>query len=122
MTMMIGLLACLVAATAAGSSEPLFELVGEKRCATIVLAADAEESSQLAATEITNYVHRLAGKSQPIVSRNRTFEQSEHSNNFRLLIGTLAKFPGEVPAEARACRPEADPRRAVSGATVNEEE
>ena len=95
--MMIGLLACLVAATAAGSGEPLFELVGEKETATIVLAADAEESSQLAATEITNYVFRLTGKQVKVRG-----EGEGKGVGAILRIGTLAKFPGEVPAEAKA--------------------
>lgn len=74
-----------------------FELVGPDACATVVVAADAEESSMLAAEEITNYVARLTGRVLPIA-------RAEPPSGAAILIGTRAKFPGPgpVPAAARA--------------------
>ena len=89
-------------AASAATAEPLFELVGPERTATIVLAKDAEESSQLAATEITNYVMRLTGKTMAVVREGSVPVPATRDASGTVLIGTLAKFPGEVPAEAKA--------------------
>ena len=70
-----------------------FELVGEKGCATVVVAADAEESSVLAAQEITNYVARLTGRVLPIST-------AVPETGAAILIGTRAKFPLPVPKAA----------------------
>ena len=72
-----------------------FELVGEKNSATIVVAKDAEESSILAAQEITNYVARLTGRILPIVT-------AVPEKGAAILIGTRAKFPGTPPKAALA--------------------
>ena len=84
----VGLAAVLVTGAAVA-----FELVGPIDCATVVVAQDAEESSVLAAQEITNYVARLTGRMLPIV-------REVPPTGAVLLIGTRAKFPGTVPKAA----------------------
>lgn len=89
---LIGMAACAAGVALSASG---FELVGPERCATVVVATNAEESSVLAAQEITNYVARLTGRVLPITAAVPT-------DGAAILIGTRAKFPGPVPTAARA--------------------
>jgi hypothetical protein len=72
-----------------------FELVGVKDCATVVIAENAEDSSVLAAQEITNYVARLTGRVLPIAT-------DVPRSGAAILIGTRERFPAKVPIEALA--------------------
>ena len=52
-------LAMLVAGDAfAGGEKEMFELVGEKECAAVVLPACPDEATKLSAIELTNYVRK----------------------------------------------------------------
>ena len=76
-----------------------FELAGVEGGATVVVAQDAEESSFLAAQEITNYVARLTGWKLKMERWSR--EDVERCGDRPVvLIGTRDKFPGAPPKAA----------------------
>ena len=98
------MLVAAAASLATGVVLAAFELVGPKGAATVVLAKDCEPSSRLAAEELAEYVFRISGKQAKVEVEGEGGELStprgeDASGTVR--IGTLEKFPGEVPAEAR---------------------
>lgn len=91
------LFACAAAACpgdAVGSAP--FELVGAARSAVVALPEDAEESTRLAADELTNYVFRATGRMLKVV-RGGT---AEANGGPSVVIGTLATL-ADVPASIR---------------------
>ena len=72
-----------------------FPLVSGGKAAAVVIAADSEHSSRLAAKELADYVEKASGaRPEQIVGLPPEGAPS-------VLIGTLEKFPGEVPAAAK---------------------
>ena len=91
----VAFLLSVLAATAAAQSP--VTLVGKDAVATVVLAAKPDESSKLAAEELTNHVHMITGKSMRVVEGC-----AGETSGPRVFIGTLDAYPGEVPAAAKA--------------------
>ena len=89
----VAVLLSVLAATAAAQSS--VTLVGKDSVATVVLAAKPDESSKLAAEELTNHVHMITGKAMRVV-------EGCAGEAPRVFIGTLDAYPGEVPAAAKA--------------------
>ena len=96
---LVGVVSFLAAGAALG-----FELVGPKGAATVVVRADAEASSRLAAEEFAAYVGKVTGRMPRIAVEGHGGEtpppQSARMTGI-VRIGTLAKLP-DAPAEAKA--------------------
>ena len=73
-------------------------LVDGSRVAAVVIAANAEESSKLAAEELTNYVRKVTGVALKVKSESEKVKSEAGS----VYIGTLKAYPGTVPAAAKA--------------------
>lgn len=86
---------CAALLQAGQASEPPFALVSADGAADIVISDEAEPTSRLAARELAEYVFKATGKKAQIKSAG------EERKPVSVFIGTLSRFPGEVPAEAR---------------------
>lgn len=108
--------AAVFALSLAAHGAERFVLVSESGCATVALPKMAEGSSRLAAQEFTNYVHRLTGRSLPVV-----FGDVPRTAKCVVRIGTLATI-GDVPKAAadalRSARTKEASWQAVDGNTL----
>lgn len=68
-------------------------LVGNGRVATVVLPVAPEESSRLAAVELTNHVHRITGRLMPVAT--------EAASGPVVRIGTVATLGSDLPDALR---------------------
>jgi len=75
-----------------------FTLVDGGKAASVVISEGAAPTSRLAAEELAEYVFKASGARPEIVA---AAVQPSTFNLQPVFIGTLAHFPGEVPAEAR---------------------
>ena len=77
-----------------------FILASPEKAATVVLAKDCEPSSRLAAEELTNSVFRICGKQVKVeveVEGGILSAPATRDASGTVLIGTMEKFPGEIP-------------------------
>ena len=93
----IAMLAAGAVCARAEAAESYFPLVSGGKAAAIVIAADSEHSSRLASKELADYVEKSSG----VRPEQLTGLTADAAHVPLVLIGTLEKFPGEVPAAAR---------------------
>ena len=88
----------LIVFAAACRGEGSFVLASPEKSATVVLAADAPESTRLAAEELTNYVFRISGKQVKMRGEGEDLSAPVGEDADGMVrIGTMEKFPGEMP-------------------------
>ena len=97
---MLAALCSGIAAGCAPRKQPAFELVGAHRCATVMLPERPEESSKLAAAELTNYVFRVTGSEMPVTTSSALASPADGA--FEVVIGTLEALGSAVPADIRS--------------------
>lgn len=90
--MIQGTILLLFVVACAAPAAKAFTLVENGKAKPVILVANAEESSKLAACEFTNYVYRATGVAPAILVG---------SGEAGVVIGTLATLP-DVPAAAKA--------------------
>ena len=93
------ILAMLVAGIAfAGGEMEMFELVGEKKCAVVVLPSRPDEATKLSAIELTNYVRKVSGKAMRIAAPDGECCGKGADGGYRVVIGTLNTLDSVPPA------------------------
>jgi len=75
--------------------------VGEKTCATVAIAPDVDDSSVLAAQEISNYVVKATGRAPafPPIEKDITFVVPEGKS----AVAVSPDFDGPRPLKAERC-------------------
>ena len=95
-------LATMLQAPALAVSSPAADaaLVDGSAVAVVVIADRPDESSKLAAAELTNHVAMITGRLMPVVAASDPLASAP--GRAKAFIGNLDAYPGEVPAAARA--------------------